>query len=246
MPSPVLRNAGTNEIARYQIWTDALCFRQMAKQAPNRYLASMCTRNAVLSAWITLEMSCLDALASGERLPKRTFKEGMDVALDRIMKPRLNFASGVWQEVLAVLKTRNGYAHSGVLSDRFPPLSDSQTAMSVTRRGIKDIYEHMGKVAPPWVDHDESDGWPPVSQCGFPSVIQGRPAVAGEEPEPIKITLLRVSGEEEPTHYLRPDTPASEVLKRVEELLTHMAGPFKAIRVYRGPEMEQVDFEVRE
>jgi hypothetical protein len=34
----------------------------MAKQAPEKYLESMCIRNAVLSAWPSLEMACIDAL----------------------------------------------------------------------------------------------------------------------------------------------------------------------------------------
>ena len=30
--------------------TDAICFREMAKQAPNTYLSSICVRNAILWA----------------------------------------------------------------------------------------------------------------------------------------------------------------------------------------------------
>ena len=62
MPLLVLRPKDISEAPRFQLWTDALCFRQMAKQAANNYLSGMCVRNAILSAWTALEMACCDAL----------------------------------------------------------------------------------------------------------------------------------------------------------------------------------------
>jgi len=62
MPLAVLRAKDFEHAPRFQLWTDALCFREMAKEAPNNYLRSMSVRNAVLSAWTTLEMACCDAL----------------------------------------------------------------------------------------------------------------------------------------------------------------------------------------
>jgi len=70
MPLPVLRSKDFVHQARYQLWTDALCFREMAKQAPNNYLRSMCVRNAVLAACTTLEMACCDSLGV-PRLPRQ-------------------------------------------------------------------------------------------------------------------------------------------------------------------------------
>ena len=61
MAIPVLREKDFADRPRFQLWTDALCFREMAKQAANNYLSSMSVRNAVLSAWTTLEMACCDA-----------------------------------------------------------------------------------------------------------------------------------------------------------------------------------------
>jgi hypothetical protein len=45
MALPVLRSKDFVHQPRFQLWTDALCFREMAKQAPNNYLRSMCVRN---------------------------------------------------------------------------------------------------------------------------------------------------------------------------------------------------------
>ena len=62
MPRAVLPAKDFAHRHLFLLWTDALCFREMAKQAPEKYLQSMCIRNAVLSAWTTLEMACGDAL----------------------------------------------------------------------------------------------------------------------------------------------------------------------------------------
>jgi hypothetical protein len=41
---------GLQHAPRFQLWPDAICFREMAKQAPNTYLSNMCVRNAILLA----------------------------------------------------------------------------------------------------------------------------------------------------------------------------------------------------
>ncbi len=61
MPLPVLRFKDLAHAPRFQLWTDALTFRQMALEAPNNYLRSMCVRNALISACTALEMACCDA-----------------------------------------------------------------------------------------------------------------------------------------------------------------------------------------
>src|ERR1700680_2618125 len=62
MPRAVLPAKDFAHRPLFLLWTDALCFREMAKEAPDKYLESMCIRNAVLSAWTSLEMACCDAL----------------------------------------------------------------------------------------------------------------------------------------------------------------------------------------
>jgi hypothetical protein len=62
MPRAVLPAKDFAHRPLFLLWTDALCFREMAKEPPDKYLESMCIRNAVLSAWTSLEMACRDAL----------------------------------------------------------------------------------------------------------------------------------------------------------------------------------------
>lgn len=76
MSLPVLRFPDFAHGPSYQLWTDALCLREMAKRAPNNYLQSMCVRNSVLCAWTTLEMACRDALGV-PRFKGRDFKRNV-------------------------------------------------------------------------------------------------------------------------------------------------------------------------
>ena len=95
MPRAVLRFKDISHAPRFQLWTDALTFLQMAKEAPNNYLGSMCVRNAVLSAWTTLEMACCDALGIQEL--KSDFKRSLDDEFAAKGLTLLDFGSGLWQ-----------------------------------------------------------------------------------------------------------------------------------------------------
>jgi hypothetical protein len=160
MALPVLRSKDFVHQPRYQLWTDALCFREMAKQAPNNYLRSMCVRNAVLAAWTTLEMACCDSLSVPE-LPDRIFREGLKKALNKAGRPAINFGSGLWQRVLKLQESRNDYTHmGGKLINRLPPVSVAEHAIITIREAIHDIYGRMGTPSPSWVDADQSGGWP--------------------------------------------------------------------------------------
>src|SRR2546430_136831 len=112
MPLPILRSPDFAHLPRYQIWTDSLCLRQMARDAPSNYLQSMCVRNAVLSAWTTLEMACRDALGV-ERFKGRDFKRDLNEELQAHSKPPVDFGSGVWGSLSSkILKVRTNYAHA--------------------------------------------------------------------------------------------------------------------------------------
>ena len=118
MPLPVLRFKDLAHAPRFQLWTDALTFRQMATEAPNNYLKSMCVRNAVISACTALEMGCCDALAIPEI---NRFTEDVNAAFRQAGKTAIDFGSGLWQRILKIRDSRHEYAHSGVsISDRFP------------------------------------------------------------------------------------------------------------------------------
>jgi hypothetical protein len=104
MPLSVLRSKEFSDAPRFHLWTDALCFRAMAKEASNNYLSSMCVRNAILSAWTTLEIACCNALEI-EKL-ERELKESLHDEFDKRNIPRLNFGSGLWQEINTTVKGR--------------------------------------------------------------------------------------------------------------------------------------------
>src|SRR6476661_10749130 len=115
----------------------------------------MGVRNAILSAWTTLEMACCDAVEI-EKL-ERDFKESLHDEFDKRNIPRLDFGSGLWQEIVTVKGYRKRFVHSGVsISDRFPPVSIAEEAIATIRKAIHEIYARVGKQSPRWVDHDQS------------------------------------------------------------------------------------------
>lgn len=212
----------------------------MANEAANNYLSSMCVRNAILSAWTTLEMACCDALEI-EKL-EREFKESLHAEFDKRKIPRLNFASGLWQEINSTVKGyRKRFVHSGVtFADRFPPVSIAEEAISTIRQAIHDIYAQVGKPSPRWIDHDQSEGWQGRSSLGVTGTAHLTLLHAGAglaTPGVVKIVLVTPQGEEKATRYLPPTTSDDEVFWWVEDYLGKLNVPFRAIRVYRGQDI---------
>ena len=232
MALPVLRSKDFVHQPRYQLWTDALCFREMAKQAPNHYLRSMCVRNAVLAAWTTLEMACCDAL--GINKLGNDFRQSLDGEFDKKGIARLDFGSGVWGTISSKTKdARKIYAHYGVkLSDRFPQVSIAEDAIETIRKAIHDIYARMGKQSPVWVDFDESAGWPTGGSVGLPTVA----AMGADpnDPNTLRIALVTEDGAEKVTNTFPGVTPEEDVFGHVEDLLGKLNAPFREVRVYRG------------
>jgi hypothetical protein len=238
MPLSVLRSKEFSDAPRFQLWTDALCFRAMAKEAANNYLSSMCVRNAILSAWTTLEMACCDALGI-EKL-ERDFKESLHDEFDKRNIPRLNFGSGLWQEINTTVKGyRKRFVHSGVtVSDRFPDVSLAEYAISTIRQAIHEIYAAVGKPSPRWIDSDQSGGWQ-ERRSGISIDAHGTLHVGPSAGTPgvVKIVLVTPQGEEKPARYFQPATSDDEVFWWVEDYLGNLNFPFRAIRVYRGQDL---------
>src|SRR5260370_37029847 len=93
MPLSVLRSKEFSDAPRFQLWTDALCFRAMAKEAANNYLSSMCIRNAILSAWTTLEMACCDALGIGKL--EKDFKGSLHPEFEKLNIALFTYGRGL-------------------------------------------------------------------------------------------------------------------------------------------------------
>jgi hypothetical protein len=238
MPLPVLRQKYFVHQPRYQSWTDALCFREMAKQAPNNYLRSMCVRNAVLAAWTTLEIACCNAL--GIQKPGNDFRRSLDEEFDKRGISRLNFGSGLSGKISSKTKdARKIYAHYGVkLSDRFPQVSIAEDAIQTIREAIHDIYGRMGRQSPVWVDFDDSTGWPQTggfSATAHPTLLRGK--VDQNAPGTLRIALVTESGDEKVTDYFPGTTSEEDGFEQVEDLLGRLNVPFSAVRVYRGPNL---------
>jgi hypothetical protein len=223
---------------RFQLWTDALRFREMAKEAANNYLRSMCVRNAVLSAWTTLEMACCDAL--GIVKLGNDFRRSLDEEFDKKAIARLDFGSGLWSKINCKTKEdRKKYTHFGVTpSDRFPSIEVAEDAIKTIREAIHDIYARMGKPSPKWVNLDESDGWPQTRGVGISmahlTVSRGADPNA---PDTYSIVLVTKTGEEKPFLYLAGTTPEEDVSEEVEALLGRSNVPFSCVRVYRGQDL---------
>jgi hypothetical protein len=251
MPLIVLRSKDFADAPRFQQWTDALCFRQMAREATNNYLRSMCVRNAILSAWTTLEMACCDAL--GITKLEADFKTSLDNEFEKKQIPRLDFGSGLWQEINSKVKGyRKTFAHAGVtFTDRFPSLLLAEYSISKIREAIREIYARVGRSIPKWIDHDESQGWYSGGGITIGTSVMGHATVlhAGANPETpgvVRVVLVTPDGEEKPTRYLPPSTSDEDAFWWVEDYLGKLNFPFKAIRVYRGVDLIQdEDIETR-
>jgi hypothetical protein len=219
----------------------------MAKEAPNNYLGSMCVRNAVLSAWTTLEMACCDAL--GIQKLQSDFRRSLDAEFAGKGLTPLDFGSGLWQKINTLIKGyRTTFAHAGVdIKDRFPPVLVAVEAVETIRQAIHDIYAKTGKSSPPWVDLNQSDGWPQTRGGGMQAhltVLEG-PIDKGA-PNVFKISLVTPAGDEKETRWLPENTPMDEIMDRVEQILGGLNVPFKGIRVYRGQDLlVDENFEMR-
>jgi hypothetical protein len=213
MPRAVLPAKDFSHRPLFLLWTDALCLREMAKQAPEKYLQSMCIRNAVLSAWTSLEMACSDALNVKKLrgVKKESFIEKLSRELAKRGKGSLNLDSGIWHDLNETVRcNRNIFAHSGVESAEksFPPFSIAEDAIKWIRSGIQEIYNLMGQNCPKLVNIDHIGGWPERRSGLFitASLLVLERGANPNSPDVIKLTLVREDGKEDDYRYFPPET----------------------------------------
>jgi hypothetical protein len=208
----------------------------------------MCVRNAVLSAWTTLEMACCDSLEVS-KLPGRDFKEGLKKTFTDAGKPTPDFGSGIWQGVLRIKDDhRNDYAHvGGKIVDLFPKVVVAEDAIRTIREAIHDVYAMMGKQSPSWVDTDQSSGWPTSGNSratAHLTLVRGQ--LDQNASDTLRIVLVTEEGNEKVTDYFPGTTPEEDVYEQVEDLLGRLGVPFSRVRVYRGPDLlYKEDFDMR-
>jgi hypothetical protein len=254
MPRAVLPAKDFAHRPLFLLWTDALCLREMAKQAPEKYLQSMCIRNAVLSAWTSLEMACSDALNVRKLrgVKKESFIEKLSRELAKRGKGSLNLDSGIWHDLNETVRcNRNIFAHSGVESAEksFPPFSIAEDTINYIRIAIQDIYKLMDKDCPRWVEADHVGGWPERRRVGLTSSLSvGEDAGANlNSPDVIKLNLVKEDGKEDVYRYFSPGTPDVVINGWVEDILGGklLNVSYTKIRVYHGSKFEDHEFEAR-
>jgi hypothetical protein len=252
MPRAILRPEDFAFRHLFVLWTDALCFCEMAKQAPEKYLESMCIRHAVLSAWTSMEMACVDALGIKRLGGKKaeTFIERLSRALEKRGKPPLDLATGVWCQLNDVIReNRNIFAHSGVESpDKcFPELSIADNAIKWIQFAIHDIYARVGKTCPRFIAHDHIGGWTDTRNTNFSSFTVSEAGVDIRSPDIVKITLVAANGREAIYHGFPIETTDAVLQPWVDNLLTGkpLNFSFTKIRVYRGANFVEHEFDAR-
>jgi hypothetical protein len=215
----------------YHLWTDVLHGRALAKQAKNRWDRGTYVRWTVMTAWTVLEMACEDALETPEI--GRSFKKKLDAACIAKSVCKINWGSGLWQDVIQLHKDRNDFVHINATQEKlFPDSAMTDRTVSTVRDAISDIFHRAGKSPPGWLEDNDDKGW----DCGPGSMAHGGVIGAGVDPKGDE--TVRVSYEYKDREYDDGFYPAgTDHEPLVERLLRNVRIPITAVRVYRGKSM---------
>jgi len=214
----------------YHIWTDALHARALAHETSNRWDRGTYVRWTIITAWISLEIACQDALK--ESNISYSFKDNLNSAIASRSFPGLDWGQGVWQRVLELQALRKNCVHRFFTeSDLFPEASVADFAIDVTRQAITEIYRHVGEAAPLWVNDNFDRGW--ASKGGFQlfgNIYSTPPGVDENAPDTIKIIYVYKDMECIREVLAAGTDPASHV----DRLIETIGLPISGIKVYRG------------
>jgi hypothetical protein len=217
----------------YHVWTDALHYRELARQTQNAWDRGTYVRGAVTTAWTAFEMSCSDALGvSGLGM---RFRERIDEAVEQLGLDKLDWGSGLWQQIGNVYRARINYTHIALTQvELLAELQVAEHSIGILRAGIKDIYTYVGRTPPGWEDDDSDRGWDDGKGVGAHMTL----VHAGvDEADPLTIRIAYVYKGREYTSCLLP--PAADYRPQIQELLTNVRVPISAVRVYRGLLLEE-------
>jgi hypothetical protein len=222
----------------YHIWTDALHARAISHETNNRWDRGTYVRWTLMTCWIALEIACQDALED----PKisYSFKCNLNNAIEKKALPKLDWSKGIWQQVLNLQELRKNCVHRfSQESDLFPDASVADEAIVTARKAITEIYNHVGKKAPLWVNDDEDQGWCVKGMSIFGNAYSTPPGVDENAPDTIKITYLYKDKE-----CVREVLPANtDPEPYVEKLIATIGLPISGIRVYRGQDViDEIQF----
>jgi len=219
----------------YHIWTDALHARALSHEASNRWDRGTYVRWTVMTAWVALEIACQDAL--GEPRISYSFKDNLTKAIEEKSFPKLDWSKGIWQQVLQVQQYRKNCVHRfSQETDLFPNASMAEDTIAITRQAIIEIYKHVVKSVPLWINDDTDQGW--ASKGGFSlfgNAYTVPPGLDEHAPDTIKVTYIYKDKE-----IIREVLPAgTDPNPQADRLIETIGLPISGIKVYRGKEVIQ-------
>lgn len=222
----------------YHIWTDALHARALSHETNNRWDRGTYVRWTLMTCWISLEIACQDALEDPQI--SYSFKCNLNTAIEKKSLSKLGWGKGIWQQVLNLQELRKNCVHRfSQESDLFPDASVADEAIVTARKAITEIYNHVGKQAPLWVNDDHDQGWCVKGMSFFANAYSTPPGVDENAPDTIKITYIYKDKE-----CVRDVLPANtDVEPYVEKLISTIGLPISGIRVYRGQDViDEIQF----
>jgi len=171
----------------YHIWTDALHARALSHETDNRWDKGTYVRWTIMTSWIALEISCQDALEDAKI--SYSFKKNLDFAIQNKSLPQLDWSKGIWQEVLSLQELRKNCVHRfSQESELFPETGIADQAIDTVQSAIIEIYNHVGKDAPLWVNDNDDQGWAKKGITMFANAYSTPDGVDINAPDTIKIT----------------------------------------------------------
>jgi hypothetical protein len=213
----------------YHLWTDALHARQLSHQTKNKWDRGSYVRWTIITAWIVLEMSCQDALE--EPNISYSFRQNLDDAVANKGFHALDWSKGIWQSVTQLLALRKNCVHRFIYEiNVFPETQIADGCIHTVREAIKDIYDHVNKKYPVWIDDDEDRGWDRLGLSDTANLTLIKAGVNKDDLRAIKIALV-MQGKEHISDIYPPGTNPAPI---VEDIIGNLSVPINAIRVYEG------------
>jgi hypothetical protein len=223
----------------HHLWTDALHARALAHQALNKWDRGTYVRWAVTTSWTVLEVACQDAL--NEQKISYSFQKNLDAAIEQQKLAKLDWGSGLWQQVKALQETRKEYVHRfRSVNNLFPEPKIADQAIEIVRKAVKDIYQRVGSSSPAWIQDDNNKGWDkkPNVTANLTLIRKG----ASGDPNAIKICYI--SKDEEHVSEILPS--GTDYKPYVDDLIQKIIVPITAVKVYEGQKLvDEIKVEMR-
>ena len=216
------------ENPHYHLWTDALHARSLARQAHNKWDRGTYVRWTVTTSWTVLEIACQDAL--NEPNISYSFRKNLDAAIEQQGFKKIDWGSGLWQRVGDLQETRKGYMHRFLSEDNlFPHAAFADKAIGTVRGAVNEIYQHVGRPAPTWIQDDEDRGWDHGGRGGA-NLTLIHAGASEDDPRVVKICYVHM--DKEHTSEVLPS--GTDFGPYVEDLMRKVQVPISAVRVYEG------------